>query len=145
MASASTRVALIKQAVISAFTVCCKNAEIAAILHDTKNCNFAVIAAMTADFAVQNSLYIIAKTATAIVMGFPEGWGDHSPHPFGDPPHHVGANQGKEKITICNISFYAWYKSSKMPASSVRLPFTDFGKCRIFLRIRDGKCLYIIA
>ena len=100
---------------------------------------------MTADFAVQNSLYIIAKTATAIVMGSPEGWGDHSPHPFGDPPHHVGANQGKEKITICNISFYATYKNSKMPASSVRLPFTDFGKCRIFLRIRDGKCLYIIA
>nr|DAD91316.1 MAG TPA: 40S ribosomal protein SA [Siphoviridae sp. ctL5G6]DAN14123.1 MAG TPA: 40S ribosomal protein SA [Caudoviricetes sp.] len=40
---------------------------------------------MTADFAVQNSLYIIAKTATAIVMGSPEGWGDHSPHPFGEP------------------------------------------------------------
>jgi hypothetical protein len=82
--------AAVKRFVIFAITVCCKNAVIAAILHDTKNCNFAVIAAMTADFAVQNSLYIIAKTATAIVMGFPEGWGDHSPHPFGDPPHHVG-------------------------------------------------------
>jgi hypothetical protein len=84
-ASASARAALIKQIVIFTFTVCCKNAEIAAILHDRKNCNFAVIAAMTADFAVQNSLYIIAKTATAIVMGSPEGWGDHSPHPFGEP------------------------------------------------------------
>jgi hypothetical protein len=82
--------ATVKRFVIFAITVCCKNAVIAAILHDTKNCNFAVIAAMTADFAVQNSLYIIAKTATAIVMGFPEGWGDQSPHPFGDPPHHVG-------------------------------------------------------
>ena len=59
--------AQVKQTVISPITICCKNAEIAAILHDTKNCNFAVIAAMTADFAVQNSLYIIAKTATAIL------------------------------------------------------------------------------
>ena len=97
MASASTRVALIKQAVISAFTVCCKNAEIAAILHDTKNCNFAVIAAMTADFAVQNSLYIIAKTATAIVMGYPEGWGDHSPHPFGEPSPSRWRKSGKRE------------------------------------------------
>jgi hypothetical protein len=77
--------ATVKQTVESDFTNCCKIAVIAAILHDTKNCNFAVIAAMTADFAVQNSLYIIAKTATAIVMGSPEGWGDHSPHPFGEP------------------------------------------------------------
>nr|DAK66664.1 MAG TPA: hypothetical protein [Caudoviricetes sp.] len=82
----------VKQFVISKITICFKNAVIAAILHDSKNCNFAVIAAMTADFAVQNSLYIIAKTATAIVMGYPEGWGVHSPHPFGDPPHHVGAH-----------------------------------------------------
>ena len=52
---------------------------------------------MTADFAVQNSLYIIAKTATAIVMGSPEGWGDHSPHPFGEPSHHVGAKIRKKK------------------------------------------------
>ena len=51
---------MVKRFVIFAITVCCKNAVIAAILHDTKNCNFAVIAAMTADFAVQNSLYIIA-------------------------------------------------------------------------------------
>jgi hypothetical protein len=78
--AARSPAAQVKQTVISPITICCKNAEIAAILHDTKNCNF----------AVQNSLYIIAKTATAIVMGFPEGWGDHSPHPFGDPPHHVG-------------------------------------------------------
>ena len=83
---------------------------------------------MTADFAVQNSLYIIAKTATAIVMGYPEGWGDHSPHPFGDPPHHVGANQGKEKITVCNISFYATYKNGKIAAITNPHPLTDFGK-----------------
>ncbi|BFK59224.1 hypothetical protein I250019C1_13180 [Faecalibacterium sp. i25-0019-C1] len=83
--AARSLAAQVKQSVISPITICCENAEIAAILHDTKNCNFAVIAAMTADFAVQNSLYIIAKTATAIVMGSPEGWGDHSPHPFGEP------------------------------------------------------------
>jgi hypothetical protein len=43
-----------------AITFCCKNAEIAAILHDSKNCKIVEIAAMTATFAVQNSLYIIA-------------------------------------------------------------------------------------
>jgi hypothetical protein len=50
----------VKHSVISAITSCCKNAEIAAILHDSKNCKIAEIAAMTATFAVQNSLYIIA-------------------------------------------------------------------------------------
>ena len=58
---------------------------------------FAVIAAMTADFAVQNSLYIIAKTATAIVMGYPEGWGVHSPHPFGEPSPSRWRKSGKRE------------------------------------------------
>ena len=35
--------------------------KIAAILHDSKNFNFAVIAALTATFAVQNSLIYIVK------------------------------------------------------------------------------------
>jgi hypothetical protein len=50
----------VKHPVIFEITNCCKNAVIAAILHDCKNCKIAEIAAMTATFAVQNSLYIIA-------------------------------------------------------------------------------------
>ena len=63
--------AMDKQMVYSVIPICFIFAEIAAILHDTKNCNFAVIAAMSATFAVQNSLLYIAITATC-VMGFPE-------------------------------------------------------------------------
>jgi hypothetical protein len=58
--AARSPAAKVKRPVIFVITSCCKNAEIAAILHDSKNCKIAEIAAMTATFAVQNSLYIIA-------------------------------------------------------------------------------------
>mgnify|MGYP000603451696 CR=1 FL=1 len=39
-------------------------------------------------------------------MGFPEGWGDHSPHPFGDPPHHVGELKKENEVNPMYTQFF---------------------------------------
>nr|DAM74224.1 MAG TPA: enolase [Caudoviricetes sp.] len=44
---------------------------------------------MTAIICTDYSLYNISKIQS-VGDGYPGGWGEYSPHPSGDPPHHVG-------------------------------------------------------
>ena len=61
---------------------------------------------MTATFAVQNSLYIISMTALQCVMGYPRGWGVHSPHPPGTLPITLAADTKKKTRYEMTTQFF---------------------------------------